>query len=49
MNRCYGTRAQTTVPEEPKSKTVVVAEDAVLLLTNFKTCVDNFGSRALAA
>ena len=49
MNRCYGASAQTTVPEEDKSKTVVAAEDDALLSTHFKTCVDNFGSQVLAA
>ena len=38
-----------SVPEEPKSKTVVAAEDAAALSTHFKTCVDNFVSRVLAA
>ena len=47
MNR-YGANAQSKVPEQPKSKTVVAAQDAALLSTHFKTCVDNFGSRLLA-
>ena len=49
MNQCYGTSAQTTVSEEPKSKKAVAAKDAALLSTHFKTCVDNFGSRVLDA
>ena len=47
MNR-YGRHAQSPVPETPKSKNIVAAEDAALLSTHFKTCVDNFGSRLLA-
>ena len=44
----YGYDGQSKVPEEPKSKKIVAAQDAVLLSTHFKTCVDNFGSRLLA-
>ena len=47
MNR-YGRHAQSPVPETLKSKNIVAAEDAALLSTHFKTCVDNFGSRLLA-
>ena len=47
MNR-YGRHGQSQVPETPKSKNIVAAEDAALLSTHFKTCVDNFGSRLLA-
>ena len=47
MNR-YGASAQSMVPELPKSKTVVAAQDAALLSTHFKTCVDYFGSQLLA-
>ena len=49
MNRRYGDSLQTIVSEEPKSKMVVAAEDAALLSTHFKTHVNNFGRRVLAA
>ena len=45
MNRQFGQPATST---EQKSKTVAAAEDAAMVSTHFKTCVDNFGSRVLA-
>ena len=49
MNRRYMASGHTSVADAPKLKTVVAEEDAAALSKHFKTCVDNFGSRMLAA
>ena len=49
MNRRHMGSGHTYIADEPKSKMVVAAEDAAALSTRLETCVDNFGSRVLAA
>ena len=41
--------AQSAAPVQPKSKLVCPAEKAAKMSQYFRTCVDNFGSRVLAA